>query len=443
MQTEQPAKPRRRRWRIWLALLLVCAGGWGAYRLLNPTLRPVTRRLLPEGTQFRFSANGVGYPAIESRVIAGGIMSAVWLDARSQPAPGLGVSYFNCCVSPSGTVAGTFDYAGLDTYRITSIRRDGRREHCRMTLANHGYFDRLVTDLGSCCNAFDDIIKSDGAHRMIVRPYWDITNQIACADPRYLACYTTSIPDRVANRKLMIYNIALPTPELVASLPVPRLDQGCPVMVFSHGKRFLVVPAYDAAYVCEEGKIVRTLGNTRTRWGWGDDGTVWGDSVDGHTCLLHWQTGIIDIVPLPVMVPPESQFYDMTGSVSLLDSAVWGDGRMIAVTQTRQRTSINTISILNKILHRVSKAKSFPREARALTLYRDGAKVGTFAVWLTPKGPVVPFTFGTMTIRGSSLYPSIVYREHLAFSKDGRYLSWIVDVGRGPQVYVFETGLKP
>lgn len=70
--------------------------------------------------------------------------------------------------------------------------------------------------------------------------------------------------------------------------------------------------------------------------------------------------------------------------------------------------------------------KSLPVEARRLTLYRNGRRVGSFTVRLKP---------------GARPHFSVHYPEHLAFSADGRYLSWVIDAGVGKQMYVFATGL--
>ncbi len=52
-----------RRWLLPLLLITLISGGWLIYAWLYPTLRPVTKRIVPKDTRFIFSANRTGYPA--------------------------------------------------------------------------------------------------------------------------------------------------------------------------------------------------------------------------------------------------------------------------------------------------------------------------------------------------------------------------------------------
>jgi hypothetical protein len=117
--------------------------------------------------------------------------------------------------------------------------------------------------------------------------------------------------------------------------------------------------------------------------------------------------------------------------------ASWGDGRLVAVAATRPSVPRRVGERLNAALRAMHLSYGLPYEVRTLTLYRDGKRVGTCHVPLAPLHPGI-----TARLPWWHRPPTPAYREHLAFTQDGQYLSWIIDAGRGPQVYVFATRRK-
>jgi hypothetical protein len=103
--------------------------------------------------------------------------------------------------------------------------------------------------------------------------------------------------------------------------------------------------------------------------------------------------------PFPVRTAPNHYFRDDAYDNRPGWSAVWHDGDLVALTEM------------------------VASHNRRLTLYRMGKPIRQFDVrishFFTGKGGV--------------------NREHLAFTQDGRYLSWIVDTGNRMRVLVFRV----
>jgi len=77
-----------------------------------------------------------------------------------------------------------------------------------------------------------------------------------------------------------------------------------------------------------------------------------------------------------------------------------------------------------------------PHTGRRLTLYRDGRRLGTFVIRLDPKSPLKMID----PSRTGHFYPkTVLTSEHLAFTGDGRYLSWVVETAKGKTIYVFRV----
>lgn len=103
-------------------------------------------------------------------------------------------------------------------------------------------------------------------------------------------------------------------------------------------------------------------------------------------------------------------------------AAVWGDGMMIARTETARRWPRQIEPLVSKY------APNVPREMRRLTLYWQGRRIGSRSV-------VLDNSFIKIYFRGTSHAKPICTREHLAFTGDGKYLSWTIETTKDTTVY--------
>lgn len=136
-----------------------------------------------------------------------------------------------------------------------------------------------------------------------------------------------------------------------------------------------------------------------TGWRCGEDGSQW-RMANGELTMLRWRGEQPHEEIFPVHTVPNHYFRDAASDNYRPGwAAVWHDGELVVLTEM-----------------------SAPR-TRRLTLYRQGQAIGQFEVAIT-----------RLTQNGGQ--PD---REHLAFTGDGRYLSWIVDTGKWTRVLVFRV----
>ncbi|OPZ85112.1 MAG: hypothetical protein BWY76_01548 [bacterium ADurb.Bin429] len=289
-----------------------------------------------------------------------------------------------------------------------------------------------LTDNGVVFASFGRIIYPGGREAKVALPNWSSNGcTYDCADPRYIA-----VDD---GGKLTLVEVTKSPPALL-KIPVDnRPGWIVPGMVFVHGTRILTVPSSGEATVMEKGMVLATLGEfgltectVSSRWWWGEDGTVWERSSDDTYHLLQWRTGRPRLTALRGPATLDDSVDDYTPLPFLLTDraialqpyapalAAWGDERLVATTETTLRIPER----LEKLVRRLFGALPPSEHFRVLTLTRDGKRVGTYTARMGKP----------MTNRLA------LYQEHLAFTEDGRHLSWVLESARGVEVYVFRTG---
>jgi hypothetical protein len=417
---------KHRRWWIVLFLLALLGGWWGIDRLLHPQLVPVTRRMLPAGMGIIFSANGRGYPALENSDNAFGWDPRAVLDDRCRRVETIPSGNYFGLVSPTRKMVVVYRSIREGNREVTILRNNGQHV-AETSIITERNSIRSVTDGGVLCIDGNRAFLPNGS--MITLPRWCITHLLGSPEPSLLVVGQDSL-----SIDPVLYDVSGTAFRRMLRFPVhgaPGYMQGG--MLFRKEMRFVVVPANMSPSVYQHEKLLARYGTAYLRWMWGEDGTVWGISDKGVSYLLRWRDATKPcLVKLPMQGKPDTRFVDLTRlrpngygiiyAEIVPGPAIWGDGRLIAVTETRRLLPDRVADLTDRVLVAMKKTDGVPREARVLTLYRDKKVVGTFTVSL--KVHILRY-----------------YREHLAFTKDGKYLSWVIDTGRGPQVYAFETGL--
>jgi len=426
---------RRRQRRMWIifCLLLLAGGGYLGYRLFAiPQLRPVTSRTLPRFTSLRFSANGADYPALEVNWVESKRYVAFyhnrWLDNTCRP---VGKQFTTLFESPIiidtkrevATYVKYENYHSWDSHPImlnTVIWRGGRRE----PLTRHPEY------------ALDQLPQG----------YQNSQSFLYCDDWHHAVYYRRASPtgpvydlyDRQQKRALFSF-----TPQF-----------HMPGMVFHQGDRFVLVQREGMTQVFEKGKLLRKFGSQSTVWNWSEDGTVW--MVNKMTLrVLIWRKGVPVMVSLssPVYhdkrviyiqnpMPGRSYMPAIPDNHPSLEIAAWGDGQLVACTKTKILLPHTVDRLFTLLGSRFTRLSNTPREARVLMLYRKGKQIGRLIVKL-PYIPPTPIPASTIPFRTTSGFRSIssvlLPREHLAFTGDGRYLSWVIMTKKGTTVYVFRV----
>jgi len=202
-------------------------------------------------------------------------------------------------------------------------------------------------------------------------------------------------------------------------------------------------------------------------WWWGEDGSVW-TTHNGALQVLDWRHGPLrlrTVGTIPAMyhiidsldnrgtadtyrssaesLKPSSP-YDGEASIG---AAVWGDGRLVAIAETRSAWPRQMAAVLKSAIRKYPRLQ---RERRVLTLYRDRRQAGRYSIPInleanlltkTPTGGIVLRSSGrgfrpglfTLTVRRP------MAREHLAFTKDGTRLAWVVETAKGKTIRVFKV----
>lgn len=175
-------------------------------------------------------------------------------------------------------------------------------------------------------------------------------------------------------------------------------------------------------------------------WRWGEDGTVWTLS-GGALRVLRWRTGTPALVNLPTRGTPGARYGSLAPGLGSIPpfrentdpdwAAVWGDGRLVAGVENLFPAANRLVRIVARAAGAMHIKLSIPGETRRLTLYRDNRRLGSFLLHAKQQFPSPPMP--------SWVLPKTANREHLAFTADGRCLSWAIDDGTGVRLFVFQV----
>ena len=164
-------------------------------------------------------------------------------------------------------------------------------------------------------------------------------------------------------------------------------------------------------------------------WLLSEDGTVWKET-GRKLQVFKWRSGKPALAAMATPIVPDEHVLDFPCAPQRSVAALWGDGRYIAVADTHPLLPKSLIPVALKAAALIKQDDKLPFERRRLTLYRNGKKVGTYSVNLKPSGAKYPAMFST---------PVPQYFEHIAFSRDGKYLAWCIDAGWGWLELVFKV----
>jgi hypothetical protein len=409
---------------ITLILILLAGGGYFTYRVTaGPRLRPVTTRKLDAGASLRFSANGAGYPALEMHKTSAALYTARWLDDACRPT---GKPFKTLVMSPvidaQREVATDFVWVSVAYNPLTAgmmntlIWRNGRRKKLK-------YYPEYALHLPPPSYAFAEPL-------------------LLCDDRRYAAFRSFRITGGA--RPMALYDRSLK--RALFSFRVTEKHLG---MVFHQGDRFVMVQHIDEARVFHGGKLLATFGTWQSGWNWSEDGSVW--TVAGNTIqVLDWRATPPKLMTLPMQVEFDPRIAHLENpdatprfasafppghihhNAPVYDVAVWGGGRLVARVKTRPLLPHGIGAILDRASARFPGLRNLPRETRILTLYREGKSIGTFTARLDP----LPSLRRSMA---ASRYPveADAPAEHLAFTGDGRHLSWVRETPKETMEYAF------
>jgi len=457
MNGQKPSPRNRRRWWLLLPVLgLLIAGGVIAYRIsLGPELHPVAHYQLPlkRGTDccpLRFSAQGMGYPAIAAVMVKvrGNLepRSRV-LDDLCRP---LDVTVSDGNISPAREIISWGTYAGKNgKFDFHFRRRDGRQANVPCPsygLQDNGpvpYSDRLIGYLYS--GKIDRIWLYTPDGLSLPQPHFTrgMTKAygIASTDDRLIP-----LTDR---KCLFLYDHTVK--KIVLATPF-AWDQTS--MIWQHGERLLLVPHAGNALVYDKLRHTKTITPGAEGWRWCEDGTVW-TLTGGKLQVLHWRNGTPKLVQIRTRGKPGTRYGSLAPGLQSIPpfrentdpdwAAVWGDGKLVASVGNlapAENVMVRVIVHATEALH----IKLDIREARRLTLYRDNHRLGSFLLYTKPKPPPPSPPSSPPPSSGLRRWYSLPWRppktdnhEHLAFTKDGKYLSWAIDDGEGVRLFVFEV----
>jgi hypothetical protein len=227
-------------------------------------------------------------------------------------------------------------------------------------------------------------------------------------------------------------------------------------MIWQHKERLLLVPREGKALVYDRLRHIATIAHGTNGWRWGEDGTVW--ALSGGTLrVLHWRADTPALVTVATRGKPGKRYGSLAPGLGSMPpfrentnpdwAAAWGDGKLVAGVENLAPADTGLVRTALRAAEALRISLDIPREARRLTLYRDNRRVGSFLLPTQPKPPPspritplhpppppVPFMRG-----GPWRPPNTANHEHLAFTKDGKYLSWAIDDGTGVRLFVFEV----
>lgn len=422
-----------------IILLLITVAAWLVLRWLNPQLRPISARSCPN-VSFIYSANGNGYPAIE---FTGSFDNENYklyhLDDLGNRLPGVG--------KPGETAVSPSLMLGLDCLSCENPTDEVAVSPTRQVLA--WYDEGSSTDKGVMVYAWKDghitripcekgikypQISDDGLMhwdrsslpryrttdgRLVVPELspahgWKYAMDIESLDPNLLPL--------LRGKNLYIYNLTSKRIE-VKFPPAHREEDWNQGMVLRHGTRIAAIPSNGTAMIWDGITMTSLPIKGSTKWFWGEDGSVWTYSGN-QLSVLQWRQSSPRLERLPYSAQFDSQSFD-----SITENAVWGDGELIAHTESLTRTPAAIERAIRAACDRINRPyPELPTMSQQLSLYRRNRLLGRFRVSIQAQNV-------------NSYYLGNKYSEHLAFTADGRYLSWVVDSkAETHSLYVFPTG---
>lgn len=437
----------RRRLRVVFVLILFLLIGAVGYWWLFLRFTVVSRQQFPIDTGILFSALNIGYPAVmgEKTELAGS-EKVHWLDDCCRLRPeNIGPCYFErFYVSPHRKTIARLENATAGQSKVVLTpfgAGDPRTISHQKTYSNSL---RWVADDGSLCIENDRLFDAQG-RPIVVTPGCRPTHFL-CADSRFIAleCNVFNWSTRPYRDRLLIYDRTVK--HLVATpLYTWRYADG---MVFHSDDRFLAVPDCGEAMVFTTDKVLARFGTAATQWQWSEDGSAWAN-IKKTPKILVWRKGTCRLIPFPKVpaIDPGKRGLTYVGRNSLhlvwssfpSHIAVWGDGKLVAVSETVPSSSLRKRILMEWI-------QRFPRRItmnyRRMTLYQNDRRVGSHQLPL--RSGAIEYQQGTATAmaspqsRGSFIqYMPVPYREHLAFTADGKHLAWLLEDNGKLQVTVF------
>ena len=230
--------------------------------------------------------------------------------------------------------------------------------------------------------------------------------------------------------------------DLETARVIARYDDSSEVGILFHaGDRFLLVPREGPAKIFADGQWREHFGDYGTLWRWGEDGSVW--TMEGQSLkILHWR----DATPTWDTLTVTGNVDDRVGEMQVAGirtnasytfwhygpawAAVWGDGQLLARTETLPAPGHHG------------------DEMRQLSLYRGDTFLGSYQLPLYDNKRGIDAMKSMSGIgptfhprKDKDAYPTAYYQEHLAFTRDGKFLAWMVVNGQGRLMRTVDTGI--
>jgi len=425
-----------------LIILMVLAGGW----YFAGRLHPVTMRTIPANCYLHFSMSGCGYPAVEGPTAKDkGVydFSARWLDDDGRPQGKPFVLHAGKWAVSTERIAVAHTLATDKRNAVGIAWRDGRRTQLTLPWP---VSKLLPTADNGCFQGRGQLFDSQGTAVFTPPMNLEFAGGVQSVDPRYVVLRHWSSTMRL--KDLMLYDTASGKRLWMTTRSVWQAG-----IVFHTGNDFLFVPREGLAQRFTGGAPSGSIGTPAGRalpWWWGEDGTVWTVQA-GSVQVLDWQHGALRLHKLPVTstedprvrrlenrAGPESLYYIFPTPPHEPSSgmAVWGNGRLVAVTASQNIWPAAVQHLMQPVIKRY---RTLQRERRVLILYRNGRKIGRYAIPLDPNAVLEKELLLAVPPPGTGYVPPVLAREHLAFNKDGTRLAWVVQTAKGKTIYVFKV----
>jgi len=430
-------------------LVLLAAGGVGVYLTSRePQLAPAARyRLLPtphSGNPLRFSAQGMGYPAVEivMETNRGGQRQprSRVLNDLCEPLD-VAISSPDIRISPTRQVISWVDWLSSGV-RFSLYARDGRVAQVPSPtggVSGGGPWPCSDGVFGYLCSGKVDrvwLYTPDG--RTLPAPPLTRGQSLAFM----IASTAPGIIPLTDRRRVFLYDRTSHATVLATPFPLDT------AMIWRHQQRWLLTPRSGYALVFDGAKQIASISPGRDGWRWGEDGTVW--TLSGETLqVLRWRSGTPGLASLSTRGTPGTRYGSLAPGIRSLPpfrentepdwAAVWGDGRLVASVEQMAPMTNPMVRMAERAAQALHVTLNV-HETRRLTLYRDRRRLGSFLLPVKPKKATITSSSPRRRGYGGPVLPARTENhEHLAFTGDGRYLSWAIDDGTGLRLFVFRV----